>query len=378
MHSKLVTFFFNLIFFVYTPITVLVSMEVIGELPFGWIFLSCSLSLPFLIFINNDVKGIALGKPILFFYLFLFLFSVTLVNNYTSSNSELVKGHVSNIIVLLTLYILALKIDFSNTLFKKVGVAAFLVSTLFILYNRNFIMNFWDFLLVSLNYQGIGMCYFILSLPIFMLENRILKNICFVLSMVCLNIIGARTEMISLLFIIVIFEIFSRPRQIRVILLIVLTLLFLIFLLIGKDILNFIGLEKVTVLFNLEKDESWIERKEFLNEGLNTIKNNIIFGKYGNYEEGKYIHNILSAWVDLGLFGFLVLFLSLTFILFEALKIIYVEHAQKKDVLFLGFALTIFIVAVFSKQYTYPLIGFCVGMYNHFSNKRYNILLNKN
>lgn len=378
MPSKTSTFFFLLIFFIYTPVTVLISMGLMNDLPFGWIFLSCSLSFPFLIFIHNDKQGVALGKAIIFFYLFLLFFVIVLIVNYKPTNIELIKGHVSNIIVLLTLYILASKIDFTNDFFKKAVVIAFLISSAFILYNRNFIMNFWDYIIVSLNYQGIGMCYFILSLPIFMLDNRILKNICFILCLICLNIIGARTEMISFLFIIIIFEIFSRPKKYRIILLALLLLFFLFFLLIGKDILNFVGLEKISVLFNLEKDESWIERNDFLNKGIYTIKNNFLFGKYGSYDEGKYIHNILSAWVDLGIFGFLALFLSLVFILLEALKVLYAEHAQKKNVLFLGFALTIFIVAAFSKQYTYPLIGFCLGMYNRFSHKRYTILLNKN
>lgn len=375
---RIVTLFFLLVFFIYTPITVLISMGIMEDLPFGWIFLSSIVSLPFLLFIKDDIKGIVLGKPAIFFYFFLSIFSAVLVLNYNADNIDLIKGHISNIIVLITLYLLASKIDFSNEFFKKASLIAFILSSLFILYNRNFITNFWDFIDVSLNYQGIGMCYFVLSLPIFMQDNKILRNICFVVCLVCLNIIGARTEMVSFLFIIIIFEIFSRPRKMRVFLLLALMILFVIFMLVGKDLLDLIGLNKMSaVLFNLEKDESWIERNEFLTEGIRTIKSNFILGKYGSYEEGKYIHNILSAWVDLGFVGFSALLLSLVLSVTEALRILYKEQPDKKDVLFLGFALTIFIIAVFSKQYTYPLIGFCLGMYNRFSNKRYNLVLNK-
>lgn len=375
---RIVTMLFLLIFFLYTPITVLISMGVIEELPFGWMFLSSIASLPFLLLTRDDIKGTVLGKPVIFFYLFLCIFSAVLILNYNAANMDLVKGHISNIIVLITLYLLASKIDFSNKFFKNASLITFVLSSLFILYNRNFITNFWDYIDVSLNYQGIGMCYFLLSLPIFMHDNKTFRNTCFIICLVCLNIIGARTEMFSFLFIIIILEIFSRPRRIRVFLLLALIILFLVFMAVGKDILDLMGLNKMSeVLFNLEKDESWIERKILLTEGIRTIKSNFFWGKYGSYDEGEYIHNILSAWVDLGFLGFTTLVLSLILTVIESLKILYNEQPNKKDVLFLGFTLTIFVISVFSKHYTYPLIGFCIGLYNRFSTKRYNLIFNK-
>ncbi|SIS45155.1 O-Antigen ligase [Kaistella chaponensis] len=372
--NKLLTFFFLGIFFVYIPVTILVSMGVIEALPFGWMFLSCTISLPFLLLIKNDIKGFTFGKPIVFFNFFLLIFILVLLFNYSLSNSKIIFEHLSNIIVLVTLYILASKINFSDNTFIKTSIFFFLLSSIFILYNRNFIVNFWDYINVSLNYQGIGMCYFILSLPIFMLEKKIYKILCFILCLSCLNIIGARTEMISFLFIVIIFEIFSRQKNIRVILLFLFSIIFLIFMIFGKDILNIIGLEKFSVLFNIEKDESWIKRNEFLNDGLKTIRENIIFGKYGSYKDGAYIHNILSSWVDLGFFGFLVLILSLVYVLIDSFKIIFKEKSTKFEILFLGFAIAIFIISVFSKQYTYPLIGFCIGLYSRLSSKRFKIV----
>ncbi len=55
------------------------------------------------------------------------------------------------------------------------------------------------------------------------------------------------------------------------------------------------------------------------NFAINTIAANPVLGDYASYPAGDYAHNVLSAWVDLGLFGFIFL---IALLLLPALSLI--------------------------------------------------------
>ena len=58
----------------------------------------------------------------------------------------------------------------------------------------------------------------------------------------------------------------------------------------------------------IQEDASFIERSVFNRYGLSLIADNPLVGAYGMYVHlnggGSYPHNLLSAWVNLGILGF--------------------------------------------------------------------------
>lgn len=64
---------------------------------------------------------------------------------------------------------------------------------------------------------------------------------------------------------------------------------------------------RVWELFNLAQSDSSQARHHMTLLALDTIAEHPLLGEYASYSHGQYAHNILSAWVDLGLFGFVYL-----------------------------------------------------------------------
>ena len=60
-------------------------------------------------------------------------------------------------------------------------------------------------------------------------------------------------------------------------------------------------------LLDLSHSSSAGLRHQLTEQALASIGRHPLLGEYGNYEPGLYAHNLLSAWVDLGLLGFAAL-----------------------------------------------------------------------
>jgi O-antigen ligase len=130
---------------------------------------------------------------------------------------------------------------------------------------------------------------------------------------------------------------------------------------------------RMVQLFDLSENTSWESRNELLDQALSTIASNPLLGDYGSYAKvatftgaGDYAHNILSAWVDLGLPGFVYLCLLLAVPLF---RIGVCAFAQHRDPLFLtAFSLIVFssLLLVVAKDFTYLPIAAALGAYANF------------
>jgi O-antigen ligase len=68
---------------------------------------------------------------------------------------------------------------------------------------------------------------------------------------------------------------------------------------------------RVWELFDLSQSSSASARHELTEHALRTIAENPVLGAYASYPPGGYSHNILSAWVDLGIFGFIYMLFML-------------------------------------------------------------------
>jgi hypothetical protein len=64
---------------------------------------------------------------------------------------------------------------------------------------------------------------------------------------------------------------------------------------------------RILELLDLSQSTSANKRHHLTVYAMQTIAAHPILGDYASYKPGYYSHNVLSAWVDLGLFGFVYL-----------------------------------------------------------------------
>ena len=121
-------------------------------------------------------------------------------------------------------------------------------------------------------------------------------------------------------------------------------------------------------LTDISQASSYQARSSLLDGALVSISHAPFLGAYGDYVNsgglGTYAHNILSAWVDLGLVGFLL------YILIFVLLWVFALSSIKKKWLNLVEFRVFFLFLIFttlsmliSKSYEYMFFGFVIGLY---------------
>lgn len=169
---------------------------------------------------------------------------------------------------------------------------------------------------VFASYQGFARSMMVTSLLLLAVtKGGYLRYGITLLSMVTLFLLGGRSEMLGFLFAVLVFEsamamAISRhiPRWITMGLLVLAGVTFYI-----DELLAITANSRVLNLLSLRTDSSWLARNEFNQIAVDTIMDNPFFGAYGSHFEvgerdgGAGAHNILSAWVMLGLPGFITI-----------------------------------------------------------------------
>jgi hypothetical protein len=168
-------------------------------------------------------------------------------------------------------------------------------------------------------YQQFARSTLLTSFIVFAIFNNfMIRLLVAFISTVILFLLSARSEIVGFLFAVMVFEILiSLGKPSRIFVLASLGFFMAIFLaFVDNSFVRDLSGSRIMALGDLDRDSSWQIRSEFSHRALMQIIDNPLFGKFaGEYyeglgEEGTYAHNILSAWVSLGLPGFL-LYLSL-------------------------------------------------------------------
>ncbi|MET0857497.1 MAG: hypothetical protein ABWY27_12155, partial [Telluria sp.] len=261
--------------------------------------------------IVRDRSRLALSE--LYFGLFLvFFLAIIAVNAASGANPIIARDHVLGMMYLMNTFIMFKMIDFPQPAFRlpavlcllgmSATVFAFSVDGRFYLGGLGLAKD-----PASLaTYQGFARSYLVTFLPIIAYTRSLpLRVLLYALGTATLFLNSARSEFAALLFAIPIIE-FCFTRQ---------KLLFVIVLasLAGLVIMNFEALlaqlpnNRILELLDLSHSTSAIARHHLSERALQTISSYPIFGDYGSYAPGHYSHNVLSAWVDLGIFGFVFL-----------------------------------------------------------------------
>lgn len=130
---------------------------------------------------------------------------------------------------------------------------------------------------------------------------------------------------------------------------------------------------RVFGLLSFESSTSWQGRVIVSEAAKRTIAAHPILGSYASYPPGEYAHNFLSAWVDLGLFGFVYLGLLVTVPLL-VLSFEFASPSRRKLAGNFALAFILGVVTVMllltAKTFTYMVIGAGAGAYASYRHRR--------
>lgn len=128
---------------------------------------------------------------------------------------------------------------------------------------------------------------------------------------------------------------------------------------------------RVWELFDLSQSDSANARHAMAQQALDTIAEHPLLGAYASYPPGQYAHNILSAWVDLGLFGFAYMLFMLVPTALELLLGIVLLRTRSREFLLAWLLIVLSLLLLLTaKNFNDMFAGAALGAYAHYRSKR--------
>ena len=153
-------------------------------------------------------------------------------------------------------------------------------------------------------YQGFARSYIYTYLIVVSLARSIgARFILYGLATTTLFLNGARSEFSAVLFSIPLIEIYYAKHKLATIIpmIVVLTA----FMMNTEAIVGMLPENRTLQLLDLSHSTSAMARRNLSSDAWRTITQSPIFGDFASYPDGHYAHNVLGAWVDFGLVGFI-------------------------------------------------------------------------
>lgn len=331
------------------------------------------------IYLKNSKRNNSYYFPKIDFYYFIFLayfFFIIAINYIFGANKSIVQNHVLSLIYLFSIFVIFKIADFSERQLHLMAIFSLVIMTLIIY----FYSVDGEFYLRALGeskdpeslstYQGFARSYlftFMVIIPfIRMLSARVLI---YAIAASSLYLNGARTEFIAMLLIIPMIEIYYARHKL---------LMTLVLILMAGDI--FLNVQSVShhlpdnrilELLEISQSSSALLRQALTIQALHTIYSHPLVGDYGSYEPGLYAHNILSAWVDLGLLGFLYLIVIIGWPLSKLVTNgFFLKKRSAEFLLACSLLLVTFFLLATSHYFNDMFIGAALGAYANYKSKR--------
>ncbi|MCS0632254.1 hypothetical protein NX786_23270 [Telluria mixta] len=252
----------------------------------------------------------------LFGFFLLYFFVIVATNAAFGANSTIVKTHLLSILYFINIYLIFKHCDFSERKTIATTLAALLLmsATIFFFSQDGSFQpgQFGDPASPDsvATYQELARSY-VLTFVTVISFTRVLavRLVLYAMAAAALFLNGARSELVAALFLFPMIELYRAKHW--------LPFLYLVLLVFGLASIdsNFLANRfpesRVWELFDLSHSSSASARHELTDHALHTIAENPVLGAYASYPPGGYSHNILSAWVDLGLFGFVYMLFML-------------------------------------------------------------------
>ncbi|WP_041654545.1 O-antigen ligase family protein [Achromobacter xylosoxidans] len=301
------------------------------------------------------------------FVLFMLLFGMSLaVGVYFNVTPEILKPNAITWVSFVVLYLLGLLFPWGERTATLYAQFIFVGLLLLIVLNTaggqlvgvGYIAPGAD---KELNYQAVALAYIVATLAALPPARVLIRYAGYILSIIALYLIGARSEFIAFVLIAGTIEFCMAKRKAQFVALGIVGIVVLLAL--AHAMLGTLPGSRILGLSDVSEDASSIARAALTSEAWLSISEAPFLGNYGSYLPGNYAHNILSAWVDMGLLGFVTLALLLTF---AGASIMLTYRGQIRTPVFLVTAALLManiLLLLFAKYYTYQLLPIAIGAY---------------
>ena len=298
-----------------------------------------------------------------------YFLTIVIFNSVAGANRAIVVKHLLCILFMVNSFIIFSNIDFSSPTFRLGALAALLgMSTIAFSYSVNGVFYLGALGVAKdadslATYQGFARSYLVTVLPLVAFTRSLaLRLPLYALGVATLFVNTARSEFVAFLFVIPVIEFYFSRRKTLFILAAVLICVWLNIYL--EQLLAVVPDNRILELLDLSHSSSASKRHHLSAHAIQTIMTHPFMGDYASYAPGYYAHNILSAWVDLGLFGFIYI---IAILIFPAVPIFLREYfsGRPNGIVILGLSLlcsTSLLLAT-SHYFTDMLIGATLGAY---------------
>jgi len=251
-----------------------------------------------------------------FLFFLLYFLVVVLINAGFGADPVTVETHLLSILYFLNIYLVFKHVDFTQAKTMASALLSLLAMTALIFY----LSEGGSFEpgrgagatgAASLaSYQGFARSYTLTFIPVICFtRSATLRLVLYCLALAALFLNGARSELVAVLLLLPVVELYrARSRLFGLCVIVLLTTASAVLL---QDLAPYLPDSRIWELFDLARSESAHARHDLTEQALRTIVQYPVLGDYASYQPGGYSHNLLSAWVDLGAFGFAYLLLML-------------------------------------------------------------------
>ena len=304
-----------------------------------------------------------------FFAFEVYFACVVLVNIGIGTHMEIAAPLLAIVVQFVVIFMVMALINPSDVRFKAVVGISFAVLSSIILLNATegtFVVAALDLQTSNekiADYQSYAFVYTIVILyALFSTRSGWMRWLIYLLAIPALFLNGARTEFIGMLILALFIEFSISKNKLTIL---GVTFGLILFAAGVQDaLIDLLPDNRVLVLFaNSGVDDSTLDRANFLRAGWNTLSDHPLTGEFASYKLGEYIHNALSAWVDLGIVGF-IFYLGLLVVPFLLLVRQLIEGSREPGMLLaLSLLFLALLFAVTAKHYSHQMFPAAIGAF---------------
>lgn len=238
----------------------------------------------------------------------LYFAGVIVVNLAAGANTVTVGNHILSLVFSANIFILFKCADFAAPAFRAMALSSLCAMSAIVFYFAVDGAFYLGALGVAQDpdsvatYQGFSRSYLITFIAVIAYtRNAAGRLLLYGLGIPTLFVNTARSEFSALLFLVPVIELYYSSKKIN--LMAAMVLLAGVGALFFNDIISILPDNRTLELLDLSQSTSANLRHHLSLQAWKTIQSHPFLGDYASYQPGYYAHNILSAWVDLGIIG---------------------------------------------------------------------------
>lgn len=307
---------------------------------------------------------------------FAYFVAVVAANATAGANLAIVQYHFLAMVFMGIVYIVFCHIDFDRPRWRVIGLGCLgAMSAIVFAYSQDGVFYLGALGIAKdanalATYQGFSRSYlFTYLVVVTFTRNLPLRLVLHAVGAATLYVNTARSEFAALVLCIPFIEFYYARRKL---LFVVAGVLLAIVVAASLDtILASLPNNRILELLDLQHSTSANKRQQLTYQAIQTISANPVLGAYASYQPGYYSHNVLSAWVDLGLFG-IVYVLALTVLPVAPLFVreYFAGRARPWFLLAFAFACATLLLLLTSHYFTDMLLSATLGACSRYHYER--------